>query len=191
MRERGIDVAAADDPIASPVFSGPGYDVVLIDRAALTADTAAALAVLCDAGVAKALMSVQTPEMLGMGEGAPLAPPDDPAIADPGPSPRASAARRLARPVFTIDDWEFRPAERAVSTPEHRRIVLTGTESRLLHLLASHRTRVLSRQRILRAILPNGRSTATVDSHVHAIRAKTTPSMIRTVHGLGYSLGTV
>ena len=47
-----------------------------------------------------------------------------------------------------IGDWEFRPLSRILNSPYEGRIVLTEPEARLLHLLARHPNRPLSRERI-------------------------------------------
>lgn len=92
------------------------------------------------------------------------------------------------RPVM-IGDWEFRPASRVINSPYSGRVVLSRTESELLHLLARHADRTLSRERILREVFPPGDSPGTVDTYVHYLRRKTDRGIVTTVRGLGYRLG--
>lgn len=70
-------------------------------------------------------------------------------------------------------------------------IHLTPTEFDLVYHLATHRGTVFTREQLLQEIwgYPDGLGGRTVDSHVRAVRRKLGPSVIRTVHGVGYALG--
>lgn len=70
-------------------------------------------------------------------------------------------------------------------------IHLTPTEFDLVYHLAAHRGTVFTREQLLQEIwgYPDGLGGRTVDSHVRAVRRKLGPSVIRTVHGVGYALG--
>jgi DNA-binding response OmpR family regulator len=92
-------------------------------------------------------------------------------------------------PVLMIGDWEFRPATRIINSPYSGRIVLSRTESELLHLLARHPDETLSRERILREVFPPGDVPGTVDTYVHYLRRKTERDVVTTVRGLGYRVG--
>jgi DNA-binding response OmpR family regulator len=92
------------------------------------------------------------------------------------------------RPVM-IGDWEFRPASRVINSPYSGRVVLSRTESELLHLLARHPEETLSRERLLREVFPPGDAPGTVDTYVHYLRRKTDRDIVTTVRGLGYRLG--
>jgi DNA-binding response OmpR family regulator len=109
-------------------------------------------------------------------------------------SARLRAIRRVhaeEESAILIGDWEFRPGSRIINSPYEGRIVLTETESQLLHLLARHPTQTLSRERILREVFPSGDSVGTVDTYVHYVRKKTERDIITTVRGLGYRLGQI
>ncbi len=67
---------------------------------------------------------------------------------------------------------------------------LTRTEFELLTLLAARPRAVVAREVLLAQLWGWGESGAsrTIDSHVKALRRKLGPDLIRTVHGVGYSL---
>jgi DNA-binding response OmpR family regulator len=101
---------------------------------------------------------------------------------------------RLPGPVagpVRVGDLEIDPAGRRVrraGDPVH----LTPTEFDLVHHLAARPGVVLSRERLLRDVwgYRDGSGARTVDSHVRALRRKLGSDVIRTVHGVGYALGT-
>jgi DNA-binding response OmpR family regulator len=68
---------------------------------------------------------------------------------------------------------------------------LTPTEFDLLATLASRPERAFSRDELLDRVWDwrDGGSTRTVDSHVAGLRRKIGPSIVRTVQGHGYALG--
>jgi DNA-binding response OmpR family regulator len=68
---------------------------------------------------------------------------------------------------------------------------LTPTEFDLLATLASRPERAFSRDELLDRVWDwrDGGSTRTVDSHVAGLRRKVGPSIVRTVQGHGYALG--
>jgi DNA-binding response OmpR family regulator len=69
---------------------------------------------------------------------------------------------------------------------------LTPTEFDLLYRLALTPHVVYGRRRLLEHVwgYKDGAGERTVDSHVRSIRRKLDPSVIRTVHGIGYALDT-
>ena len=69
---------------------------------------------------------------------------------------------------------------------------LTPTEFGLLYRLALTPHVVYGRRRLLEQVwgYKDGAGERTVDSHVRSIRRKLDPSVIRTVHGIGYALDT-
>ena len=69
---------------------------------------------------------------------------------------------------------------------------LTPTEFDLLYCLALTPHVVYGRRRLLEQVwgYKDGAGERTVDSHVRSIRRKLDPSVIRTVHGIGYALDT-
>ncbi|MCP3989873.1 MAG: response regulator transcription factor [Actinomycetia bacterium] len=82
------------------------------------------------------------------------------------------------------------PARRVV-VYEGDPIHLTPTEFDLLRALHEAEGAVLTRLQLLDQVwgYRDGSGTRTVDSHIRSIRRKTTDRLIRTVHGVGYSLG--
>jgi two-component system, OmpR family, response regulator QseB len=107
---------------------------------------------------------------------------------------RLRAIRRVhseSGPSMLIGNWEFWPDSRIIHSPYEGRIVLTETESDLLHLLARHPDQTLSRERILREVFSSGDHAGTVDTYVHYIRKKTERDLITTIRGSGYRLGDV
>ncbi len=96
--------------------------------------------------------------------------------------PSAVAFRHLG---VTLD-----PVNRTVEykqTPVH----LTVTEFDLSHWLLRHPKVVFTREQLLRSVwgYADGSGERTVDSHVQAVRKKLGSDFVRTVHGVGYSLG--
>jgi DNA-binding response OmpR family regulator len=104
--------------------------------------------------------------------------------------------RRVARtrdrenePPIVVGDLEINRAERRVrrgGVEAH----LTPTEFDLLVQLARRPRAVLPRERLLAEVWgwADASGTRTVDSHVKALRRKLGADLIRTVHGVGYSL---
>jgi DNA-binding response OmpR family regulator len=76
---------------------------------------------------------------------------------------------------------------------EGRAVHLTPTEFDLLRALQEASGAVLSRFQLLDKVwgYRDGSNVRTVDSHIRSIRRKTADDLIRTVHGVGYSLGEV
>jgi DNA-binding response OmpR family regulator len=69
-------------------------------------------------------------------------------------------------------------------------VELSGRESGLLHALASAPTRVFTREELLDRVFDAADSPGAVDTYVHYLRRKLGRDVVRTVHGLGYRLGT-
>lgn len=70
-------------------------------------------------------------------------------------------------------------------------IDLSSREFALLDLLARHPSRVYSRDELLYQVFDNAERPGAVDTYVHYVRRKLGRSVIRTVHGLGYRLGSL
>ena len=92
-------------------------------------------------------------------------------------------------PPIVIGDLEINPAERRVQLGGAE-IHLTPTEFDLLVHLAHRPRTVLPRERLLAEVWgwADASGTRTVDSHIKALRRKLGADVIRTVHGVGYSL---
>ncbi len=78
----------------------------------------------------------------------------------------------------------------AGSGPTAQLVHLTPTEFDLVHYLAARPGRVSTREELLAQVwgydVPSG--ARTVDSHVRTLRRKLGPTIVRTVHGVGYAV---
>ncbi|HZI96170.1 MAG TPA: response regulator transcription factor [Actinomycetales bacterium] len=101
----------------------------------------------------------------------------------------ALATARPAAAPLSLGDLEVDPAQRRVRRAGEE-VHLTPTEFDLLSCLAAAPRTVLTRERLLAEVWDweDASGTRTVDSHVKALRRKLGPEVIRTVHGVGYSL---
>jgi DNA-binding response OmpR family regulator len=102
------------------------------------------------------------------------------------------AAASSAVAVVSIGVLQLDPARRRAQfrgEPVH----LTPTEFDLLRALQRADGAVLSRLQLLDQVwgYRDASGSRTVDSHVRSIRRKTADGVVRTVHGVGYSLGEV
>jgi DNA-binding response OmpR family regulator len=100
-----------------------------------------------------------------------------------------AASRAEAPPPIMLGDLEINTAERRVRRGDAE-VHLTPTEFDLLTHLAGRPRTVLPRERLLAEVWgwADASGTRTVDSHVKALRRKLGADLIRTVHGVGYSL---
>jgi two-component system, OmpR family, response regulator QseB len=102
---------------------------------------------------------------------------------------RRSAGR--AQPLWTHGALQYDPSTRQVLW-QGRPVDLTGRETALLEVLLSHPQRVLSKPQLLEKLYdwsggePEGNA---LEVHVHHLRRKLHPGIVRTVRGLGYALG--
>jgi len=97
---------------------------------------------------------------------------------------RAEGSRReIGRALYAPDDG-------TLYLPDGRRVTLTPTENALLHLLSDSPEHVYSRDEILSAVFSADDRPGTVDTYVSYLRRKTSRSIIETVRGHGYRLGT-
>ena len=105
---------------------------------------------------------------------------------------RAVLRRAVEVPAVTAGVLTLDSARRIVEFRGDA-VHLTPTEFDLLRALQEANGAVLSRLQLLDKVwgYRDGSVVRTVDSHVRSIRRKTTDDLIRTVHGVGYSLGEV
>lgn len=101
---------------------------------------------------------------------------------------RRSAGR--ARPSLEAGPLRLDPAT-LTATWQGRAIDLTRREFSLLRLLMEQRGRPMARDAIQQHLYGWNEDVASnaVDVHVHALRRKLEPGVIRTVRGIGYALG--
>ncbi len=90
-----------------------------------------------------------------------------------------------------IGTWDFFPEDRIVESPYIGPVALTPKESELLALLAQNPSRTFSRQQILSVVFSPHDLPGTVDTYVHYLRRKTEESVVLTVRGKGYRLGSL
>jgi len=91
---------------------------------------------------------------------------------------------------LVVGDLEVDPAGRR-AWRAGTEATLTPTEFDLLHHLVAHPGVVYARERLLTEVwgYRDGAGARTVDSHVRGLRSKLGADIVRTVHGVGYSLG--
>ena len=92
--------------------------------------------------------------------------------------------------VMSFADLTMDPVTRDVHRGE-RSIALTRTEYSLLELLLANPHRVLPKPLILDKLYSFDQDieSNTVEVHVHHLRRKIAPKLVRTVRGVGYALG--
>jgi two-component system OmpR family response regulator/two-component system response regulator QseB len=92
-------------------------------------------------------------------------------------------------PVLEIGSLRLDPAARSV-TFEERPVDLEAREFNLLQELMTNAGRVLSREQLERRLYPWGEEVDSnaIEVHVHHLRRKLAPALIRTVRGVGYTM---
>ncbi|PZF81488.1 response regulator transcription factor [Jiangella anatolica] len=68
-------------------------------------------------------------------------------------------------------------------------IELSGRENELLQLFAAHPSQVFTRDELRRQVFQDADSPGAVDTYVYYLRRKLGRDVIRTIHGLGYRMG--
>jgi DNA-binding response OmpR family regulator len=91
--------------------------------------------------------------------------------------------------VIRIADLTVDPGTRRVIKADTE-VHLTPTEFELLHVMAARQGMVFSREQLLADVwgYDDGTGARTVDSHIAALRRKLGSELVRTVHGVGYSV---
>lgn len=102
---------------------------------------------------------------------------------------RRSSGR--AHAVWQHGALEYDPATKLVRWNGHK-VELTGFEMALLEALLKHPQRVLSKSHLMEKLYDwsgaEGESNA-LEVHIHHLRRKIDPGIVRTVRGVGYALG--
>jgi two-component system, OmpR family, response regulator len=80
---------------------------------------------------------------------------------------------------------------REVVRPDGTRVPLSAREFELIRTLAGRPAAVHSRAQLRRRVFEEAAAASIVDTYVYYLRRKLGRSVIRTVHGLGYRLGTL
>ena len=101
-------------------------------------------------------------------------------------------AAGMPEPVWRHGPLEYQPAAR-LALWHGKAVDLTSRESMLLELLLTYPNRVLTRE-FLRDKLydwDKGSESNTLEVHIHHLRRKLHPGIVRTLRGAGYTLGTL
>jgi two-component system response regulator QseB len=96
-----------------------------------------------------------------------------------------------AQAVWQHGALEFDPASRVVRW-KGQRVELTAREMALLEALLTHPQRVLSKSHLQERLYDLGAAepeSNALEVHVHRLRRKIDPGIVRTVRGVGYALG--
>ncbi|MBV8271531.1 MAG: response regulator [Cupriavidus sp.] len=101
-------------------------------------------------------------------------------------------AAGMPEPIWRHGPLEYQPAAR-LAIWHGKAVDLTSRESMLLELLLTYPNRVLTRE-FLRDKLydwDKGAESNTLEVHIHHLRRKIHPGIVRTLRGAGYTLGTL
>ncbi len=164
----GVEVTAAADA-ALALASGIGFDVAVVDRAALGARAAAALARLRGVLAAPLCLLVARGRAGGGADATLVKPVRLPVLA--ATLRELVSGRRNPR----IGRFEFRAAARGLyDTGARREVRLTETETALLGSLHKAAGRPIAREDLLRAVWGYNPkvSTRTLETHVYRLRRK-------------------
>lgn len=94
-------------------------------------------------------------------------------------------------PVLAVGRAAFDLVSRKVIRTDGPAVTLSGRESDLLRMLAEQPARVFSRQEIVIRVFPDAGTETLADTYVHYLRRKLGKSVVTTVRGSGYRLGTL
>jgi two-component system, OmpR family, response regulator QseB len=102
-------------------------------------------------------------------------------------------SRRTFEPVecVPLGAGSLEIARRIVRLPGGGEVQLTAREFDLLRSLAARPRWVHSRRQLGRQVFPEAASETIVDTYVHYLRRKLGRGIVRTVHGLGYRIGSL
>lgn len=88
-----------------------------------------------------------------------------------------------------VGDWLLKPHSGIIEDPDGRAVSLTDAETRFLSVLAAAPDHVFSREELLSQVFSDGSDMGTVDVYVSYLRGKITRTIIETVRGRGYRIG--
>lgn len=91
--------------------------------------------------------------------------------------------------TLAIGDWELDTTTRTARSVHGLHVSLTARETELLAALAAEPHRVFTREELITATFHSTDLPGVIDTYVHHLRRKTSKSVIRTVHGIGYQIG--
>lgn len=93
--------------------------------------------------------------------------------------------------VLRLGSGQLDLSVRDAVLPDGTRIALSAREFELLRVLAARPRTVHSRSELRSRVFDEAGAASLVDTYVYYLRRKLGRSVIRTVHGLGYRLGTL
>jgi two-component system response regulator QseB len=93
--------------------------------------------------------------------------------------------------VIPLGNGQLDLAQRGVQMPDGRTVRLTAREFELIRLLAARPRTVHARSILLNRVFRAAESESIVDTYVHYLRRKLGNGVVRTVHGLGYQIGSL
>jgi DNA-binding response OmpR family regulator len=92
---------------------------------------------------------------------------------------------RMGRAVLDV------ATRRVVFSDGSAEVELSGREADLLNLLAHRPRQVFTRDELLHKVFDDAEQPGAVDTYVHYLRRKLGRDVIRTVHGVGYRMGSL
>jgi two-component system response regulator QseB len=105
---------------------------------------------------------------------------------------RALCRRTSAPPAsFRVGGGRLDLVARDAVLPDGTRVALSAREFELLRVLAARPGGVHSRAELRRRVFDEAAAPSIVDTYVYYLRRKLGRAVVRTVHGLGYRLGTL
>jgi two-component system response regulator QseB len=91
--------------------------------------------------------------------------------------------------LLLVPGGKLEPGSRSVVTTDGASLPLSARESDLLEEFARWPERVFTRDELLEYVFANAADAGIVDTYVHYLRRKLGRHVVRTVHGVGYTLG--
>jgi two-component system response regulator QseB len=105
---------------------------------------------------------------------------------------RALCRRTTAPPASSrVGGGRLDLVARDAVLPDGTRVALSAREFELLRVLAARPGGVHSRAELRRRVFDEAAAPSIVDTYVYYLRRKLGRAVVRTVHGLGYRLGTL
>jgi len=197
LRQRGFDVDWVRDGVAASLaLDSEPFAAVVLDLGLPRQDGLAVLGRLRGRGDRAPVLVLTARDaiedrVVGLDSGA-----DDYVVKPVDLDELAARLRALVRrargepsPVLEVGDLAIDPAARTVRF-RGRPVDLKAREFNLLHEFARHAGRVLTREQIEQRLYAWGEEVESnaIDVHIHHLRRKLAPEVIRTVRGVGYVL---
>ncbi len=197
LRQRGFDVDWVRDGVAASLALGSEpYAAVVLDLGLPRQDGLAVLGRLRARGDRAPVLVLTARDAVedrvtGLDSGA-----DDYVVKPVDLDELAARLRALVRrargepsPVLEVGELAIDPAARTVRF-RGQTVELKAREFNLLHEFARHAGRVLTREQIEQRLYAWGEEVESnaIDVHIHHLRRKLAPDVIRTVRGVGYVL---